>query len=348
MRRLVLVAIGLLAACKTPEAQENGATATGGDVGAPPVAAADTPGVTGNANRGADAGGEASRGTEAEPQDTSSYRTVETKEAFERIKSGADGEVGWGKSLGRFTYGFYGGAILSKERGDFSETDVFLRFKSDLSYEPERSDEGEIRDGKSSLDWDPDDIHSWIDISLTALPAKANVGGNEFLNSKKALTGSAGLDWRVLQWDPVDSYTVSVAPSAMVGLATFADSLTPEEQAADLDSVTSRWGIGLKFAGTPARGVTVKIKDEPEETWRHPNPLPRHFASFHYGDDDAIGPKRLMIDSALIVDEKSGLFVGFEANLGEGRDDVRVVFGFATALNNLFQAVQGLVPDVIK
>ena len=134
--------------------------------------------------------------------------------------------------------------------------------------------------------------------------------------------------------------TLRLAPSAFGSLQTFATALNEENTAADLrDDVTTRWGAGVRVLGIPGRTTGDT---------RHPNPLPRHFIGLYFGDDEAVGHHRLMVDSALILDEGTGFFVGFGASMGRGEDDVRVILGFATTLHNVFTALSGLVPEVLK
>lgn len=250
--------------------------------------------------------------------------------------------LGWGASIGRFTYGFYTGVSVSKEKEDFSKLDYFLRFRSDLTYESTLDHEAIA--GAKSRSWylDPNDLHTWLDLAFAGLPAKATDedDGQQFFESKKSFVGALGVDWRLLQWSPIENHTLVLAPSAFGSLQTFTDAIDAQNELADLRSgVTTRWGTGLRVMGIPGRT---------EGDTRHPNPLPRHFIGIYFGDDEAVGHHRLMIDSALILDEGTGFFVGFGASMGRGEDDVRVVFGFATTLHNVFTALNGLVPDVLK
>lgn len=250
--------------------------------------------------------------------------------------------LGWGASIGRFSYGFYTGVSVSKEKEDFSQLDYFLRFRSDLTYESTLDHEAKA--GARSRSWylDPNDLHTWLDLAFAGLPAKATdtTDGQQFFESKKSFVGALGVDWRLLQWSPIDNHTLVLAPSAFGSLQTFATALNEENTAADLrDDVTTRWGAGVRVLGIPGRTTGDT---------RHPNPLPRHFIGLYFGDDEAVGHHRLMVDSALILDEGTGFFVGFGASMGRGEDDVRVILGFATTLHNVFTALSGLVPEVLK
>jgi len=254
--------------------------------------------------------------------------------------------LGWGASIGRFTYGFYTGVSVSKEKEDFSKLDYFLRFRSDLSWESTQDEEAKQGARKGSCYLDVDDVHTWLDLAFAGLPAKAETSATpsaeaeQFFESKKSFVGALGIDWRLVQWSPIENHTLVLAPSGFGSLQTFADAIDEENKNADLrDSVTTRWGAGIRVMGIPGRT---------EGNTRHPNPLPRHFIGLYFGDDEAVGHHRLMVDSALILDEGTGFFVGFGASMGRGEDDVRVILGFATTLHNVFTALSGLVPEVLK
>jgi hypothetical protein len=242
----------------------------------------------------------------------------------------------WGISDGPYTYGFYTGVVLSQSRDDFSEQDFFLRFRSDLAL----TGVGEVsRDGSDCLFVSPTDLHTLLDLALTSASSEEqDATSQQFLDSRKSFRGSMSMDWRLfkrLESKPKKDGSrrgFALGPSAFYSVQSFREGVAPEAVNSTTENVTRAWGAGMRV---------MQFSYNPESP--EANPLPRHFLGVYYGDDQAIGNNRVFVESALLLDETYGLFIGFEANLGPGEDDLRVMVGVTTTLERITSAISQII-----
>lgn len=243
----------------------------------------------------------------------------------------------WGVSDGPYTYGFYTGVVLSQSRDDFSEQDFFLRFRSDLALTgtPKMS-----RPDSDRLFVSPTDFHTLLDLALTSASSQEeDATSQQFLDSRKSFRGSMSMDWRLfkrLESKSEDGETVrngfALGPSAFYSVQSFREDVDAAAVNSTTENVTRAWGAGMRVMQ-----FSVDSKKP------NANPLPRHFLGVYYGDDQAIGNNRVFVESALLLDKTYGLFIGFEANLGPGEDDLRIMVGVTTTLERITSAINQII-----
>lgn len=243
----------------------------------------------------------------------------------------------WGVSDGPYTYGFYTGVVLSQSRDDFSEQDFFLRFRSDLALTgtPKMS-----RPDSDRLFVSPTDFHTLLDLALTSASSQEeDATSQQFLDSRKSFRGSMSMDWRLfkrLESQSTDGETVrngfALGPSAFYSVQSFREDVDSAAVNSTTENVTRAWGAGMRVMQ-----FSVDSKKP------NANPLPRHFLGVYYGDDQAIGNNRVFVESALLLDKTYGLFIGFEANLGPGEDDLRIMVGVTTTLERITSAINQII-----
>ena len=241
----------------------------------------------------------------------------------------------WGVSDGPYTYGFYTGVVLSQSRDDFSEQDFFLRFRSDLALTgtPKMSTRDSDR-----LFVSPTDFHTLLDLALTSASSQEeDATSQQFLDSRKSFRGSMSMDWRLFKrlesalGDGVRN-GFALGPSAFYSVQSFREDVAPEAVNSTTENVTRAWGAGMRV---------MQFSFDAKKS--NANPLPRHFLGIYYGDDQAIGNNRVFVESALLLDRAYGLFIGFEANLGPGEDDLRVMVGLTTTLEQITGAINQII-----
>jgi hypothetical protein len=147
------------------------------------------------------------------------------------------------------------------------------------------------------------------------------------------------MDWRLfkrLESKAPDGGSVrngfTLGPSAFYSVQSFREDVDPAAVNSTTENVTRAWGAGMRVMQ-----FSVDSKKP------NANPLPRHFLGVYYGDDQAIGNNRVFVESALLLDKTYGLFIGFEANLGPGEDDLRVMVGVTTTLERITSAINQII-----
>ena len=120
--------------------------------------------------------------------------------------------------FGRVRYYFTGGAIVSKDRDDFSKTDLFMSFSLDKNYL--LSEHSRVR------------LNTYFDTRLTAMPVAEQQATtvDSFLATTKAAALQMGvyLPITTSEWRNRDAdYSLFVAPLAKVGFMTPTDTSDP-------------------------------------------------------------------------------------------------------------------------
>jgi len=267
-------------------------------------------------------------------------------------------EYDWGRVRGYFAAGM----IFSKERDDFSESDMFLDFTLDKNY--------------LSKDWGIfKNINTFFNARLTSIPVAAaeatetgdgngNGNGNgeggeaepcttpdceEFITSRKAAMMQAGIYfpmyWDFTRWNrrvvrPDDSYrdeenALFIAPLAKGGIMTITDGReTSEGQQFGGDDIFNFYSFGVMlghFRLPKSKNISpeliswMTLSAGRWENFEHRIPT---------GEKDPLGedifvrrrPWRIEALGRLKIPE-TPFIVGFDGNFGKGPDDLRFIFG---------------------
>jgi len=270
-------------------------------------------------------------------------------------------EYDWGRVRGYFSAGM----IFSKEREDFSQSDMFLDFTLDKNYV-----------AKPFLIFK--DLNTFFNARLTSIPvvekettatdgtppaAQDDCTGVEcetFLSSKKAAMMQAGI-YLPMYWDfttwfrrverPDKTYrweknALFIAPLAKGGIVTITgDRQTAEAQQFGGDDVFNFFSFGAMLGHFR---LHMRKKDGGKEYESNPNIAPEliswltlsagRWENFEIevptGDKDAMGndinvrrrPWRIEALGRLKIPE-TPFIIGFDGNFGKGPDDLRFLFG---------------------
>jgi hypothetical protein len=268
-------------------------------------------------------------------------------------------EYDWGRVRGYFSAGM----IFSKEREDFSQSDMFLDFTLDKNYI-----------AKPFLIFK--DFNTFFNARLTSIPVvekeTTETGGTPpaaqdectgvecetFLASKKAAMMQAGIYlpmyWGVTSWFRKvqrennfrwEKNALFIAPLAKGGIATITgDQQTAEGQRFGKDDVFNFFSFGAMLGHYR---LHTRINDNGDYE-NNPNIAPEliswltltagRWENFEIevptGDKDAMGndinvrqrPWRIEALGRLKIPE-TPFIVGFDGNFGKGRDDLRFLFG---------------------
>ncbi len=216
---------------------------------------------------------------------------------------------------GRVRAGFTAGVVWAKDGGEFARQDLYAAFEIDKTW---------TNPARGRATW-----NTFFETRLTALPTVDTVDGSggvaEALASRKAALAQMGVyapvvvsKWRVGE----EAHGLFVAPLAKAGVAT----LTGQDDVVSFFSLGSRLG---HYRLSPSRDEAHRMLSYLDVTaGRFENFGPRR-------------PWRLAVEGRLQV-PATPFQIGFDANLGRGRDDLR--FLFATRLNiaKLIHRLQGL------
>lgn len=231
---------------------------------------------------------------------------------------------------GRVRAYFAANVVFSKERDEFSQQDLGISFNLDKNWVW----------GKTL------NFNTYFEASLTAIPVKAKEGdpaptdpppppptetpGEAFLASKKAavLQGGAYLPWSAHSWiwsfDGKDN-ALFVAPIAKAGFQTITNGqVTAEADVFGKDDVFSFFSAGIRLGH-------FKLSDSPSiahELISYLDITPGKWENFEVVDTNGKRDNRMRvgIEGRLKI-PATPLLVGFDANLGKGKDDLRFVFG---------------------
>jgi len=265
--------------------------------------------------------------------------------------------IGEPSDFGRVRYYFTGGAMASKDREEFSKTDLFISFSLDKNYL--LSERGRVR------------LNSYFDIKLTAIPVAERPATDldSFLASKKAAALAVGfyLPITTTQWrNPGADYSLFVAPLAKVGFLTPTD--TSDTAIVNPNKFFTVYGLGARL------GHFREFRDDngraPEllssidfvvgrfgnfETYRDETPIlqAEHLVAESYTTPGYVRKRlsRLEVEGMLII-PGTPFLVGFNANIGLARqhepgfslvrDDLRFLFGARFDARRLMQKFSGL------
>jgi hypothetical protein len=267
-------------------------------------------------------------------------------------------------SWGRARAYFSGGVTFSKERNDFSKQDLSISFVIDKTWlqaadfelgAPKATRDGflalaaiqrqaiadsvsEGRDPTRSRGmWRIRQLNSFFDARVTALPVAVQTGGSDvatreqFLGTRKGALLQVGIYAPIYgpqtAWEHNGSvHALFLAPVVRGGIATIAEGDEPEDTQiapGDLDDVHQFWSVGLGLGLYRLTGTTnqaPELINYLHATWGRAE-------AFDFMENGVIErPIRLFVEGRLMV-PNTALQVGFDANLGDGRDDVRFVFG---------------------
>lgn len=270
----------------------------------------------------------------------------------------------WGRARAYFS----GGVVFSQERDEFSQQDLFLAFVMDKAWLQREDPDPETREGQI----DPPARHRWVwprqfntffDVRLTALPvvaastdasdtANATTRAaaaattpdtvDQFVSSRKGALAQIGayapFYGAATTWQRADGpHALFIAPVFRVGFQTIPNGgQSNEARAIGADNVFKFWsggfGVGLlRLTGT--RDRAPEVISYLHLTWGH-------YEAFESlaSTGTSVRPAkslRTVAEGRLKIPE-TPLQVGFDANLGEGRDDVRFSFGVRFDIGDLF------------
>lgn len=240
-------------------------------------------------------------------------------------------------ALGRFRFGIMTGAMISQKRNNFSDTDLFLRFLGDTTWQgnPRAPRQGDT-------DVQLSNVHSQISLTFETIPDVTP--GDDFTHSEKALTLEGALDWRIFGWNldnETDATTgeitydrLSVGPLVKTGLQTITEDRDP---ASDLDSVNHYTAFGIRVAEEVRSSKVI-------------NPGLFRYLDLTRGTVENFDGERWLFEGVLRAnltqdaqdEEARTWFIGFKANLGSGPDDLRIFIGTDNALQYLASVVEGI------
>jgi hypothetical protein len=244
---------------------------------------------------------------------------------------------------GRFRADLLGGVVVSQRNGDFSQTSVYLRFVGDTAWGNPWKVAEESRDKVRA---NSSDFHTWIDLSLvpipTEKPATSGTTTQEVVDSKKAATGSLGMDWRFVQLPDIGGHRFFVGPTARAGIQT----ITEDNSAAKstgVNTVNNYFGGGIRL-GEYLPSLTAR-EGEPKF-----NPKLFRYVDVTYGNYQNFGTKRVTVEAMLRfkpTDSDISYFIGSRGIFGPGKDDLQIMAGIDVSFGKLSKIIKGLVPSFL-
>lgn len=256
---------------------------------------------------------------------------------------------------------FAGGVVFSKERDDFSKQDLSVSFSIDKTWLqatdfelgapkaardhfnslPEaRRDaiRAQLREGRDPTGprgrWWFRQLNSFFDARVTALPVAVEGEGSDVATQEQFLGSRKGALLQIGVYAPMYGpqtawqhdgaiHTLFVAPVFRGGVSTIVDDDDAETSPADMDDVHQFWSAGF---GVGLYRLTGTTNQAPElinylhMTWGRAE-------AFEFVENgERQRPIRVFVEGRLMI-PNTAMQVGFDANLGDGRDDVRFVFG---------------------
>jgi hypothetical protein len=281
-------------------------------------------------------------------------------------------------SWGRARAYFSGGVIFSKARSDFSEQDMVLTFTIDKSIiqKPDfrmranqaskaaaiakRMAEG-LTAATATIEVDQEaasvgrisfrQLNTVFDTRLTALPVLTDgttASAPQFVDSKKGALMQIAV--YAPFYGPQSSWvhdgtvnTFFIAPLFRGGIQTIIgeDGVQTTNAKGEPDDVyrfvTAGFAVGhQKLSGTTDQ--TPEMISYLHMSWGYAE-------AFDYRDGDGVlhTPVRMLVEGRLKV-PYTGLQVGFDANLGDGRDDIRFIFGTRFDIGEALSRIRGFEP----
>jgi hypothetical protein len=272
-------------------------------------------------------------------------------------------------SWGRARAYFAAGVVFSKENGDFSQQDLALTFaidkswlqKADFTLPGDRAFRQLNRNqGAGSGKWTLRQVNTVFDSRLTSLPVVApttNAAAGEdgdggaatpaepdFVSSRKGAVMQVGI--YAPFYGPQTSWvhdgavnTLFVAPVMRAGVQTIVgdDSAGTKNLEGQPDDVFNFWSFGFAIGHQRLSGTTNQTPEVISYlhlTWGKAE-------AFKYQDKDknVLNPTRLMVEGRLKIPD-TPMQIGFDANLGEGHDDLRFIFGTRFDIGALFERLK--------
>lgn len=218
---------------------------------------------------------------------------------------------------GNFSWQVLAGAEMSNRNASFSSVSGYARFLGDTAFAPE-----------SRGCFTPGNVHGIVDISFSTIPVQDST--TSFAESKKALTGSVGLDWLMLQSKQgADGHRIQGGIAGRLGVQSIDG---------QLDDLSVGGGSGQEFWG-----VGMTIRTSPAFRYSDRNPMPYAYLTILWGEYDTLSGHAFTFDGVIrfVPDQQSeltandpwGLFVGLRAVVNpDGDDDLRFQVGVQDGL----------------
>jgi hypothetical protein len=198
----------------------------------------------------------------------------------------ADGPGDDIKDWGPLNWEINTGAQFSQNRGSFSETDFYLEYLGDTLLWPSKEPTGPGLALKKSS------FHLLLSLEMARAPsATASTDAVDFLTSRRSVTGSMGLEWRLARF----GFEGGCFPIGLVG---FSGLQTPVKELSAMNSGYVFWNSGLRMQYVP---------DDKESA----NPSSIFCFDVLWGDYHTIGSRRLTCEGWLNLTRR--LNIGFRA-----------------------------------
>ncbi len=236
---------------------------------------------------------------------------------------------------GRVRSNFSTGAIISEQNEQFSKVDLYLGFNMDVNW---------FKSASTSSSTGGKLFNTFVNARLTAIPVTGNreKDGEEdklevLLNSRKAVLLQAGfyvpyyhksMAWQVKDAADKDvNYAVFVAPGGRIGFQTATGEIgTADAKKIHENSFFGFYGIGLRFghyklsSDANIAPELISYLDWTVGKWDN-------FEVFKEDGINTRKPLRHLFEGRLKVPGTRIVQVGFDANVGDGIDDLRFLFG---------------------
>lgn len=265
-------------------------------------------------------------------QDVEGVRSDAAKATVEKAS-----EFEWGRVRASFT----SGVEFSKEREDFSKQNLFLKFLIDKRWT-----------GKQTKKLA---VHSFFDATLASIPKSNETSSSQvdsaFLTSRKAAIFQGGLYLPVTLsgWDFKDGRnTLFLAPIFKAGLQTITEeNPVPDEDRLDVeqDDVFNMWAAGVRIGHFNFSDTRLGYPD----LISYLDLTYGKFENFELGFPvlDELGNPRTVFETrgrwsfeGRLKLPQIPLYLGFNANVGKGPDDVRFFFGTRFDVGKLLKILQ--------
>lgn len=268
-------------------------------------------------------------------------------------------------SWGRARAYFAGGVVFSKDRGEFSQQDLAVTLAVDKSWlqkadfelpaeKGARDAAGGRASGRGTGKWYPRQLNSFFDTRLTALPivvtdaATATTKEQQFVNSRKGASLQIGA--YAPSYGPQTSWvhegavnTFFVAPLFRAGIQTISgpDGQPTVNARGEPDDVFHYMAAGFAIGHQKLSGSTDQTPEMisyihftwgKSEAFEHKSPDP--------AVKEPVNPIRTMVEARLKI-PYTAMQIGVDTNLGEGRDDVRFIFGTRFDIGQAISRVKG-------
>lgn len=271
------------------------------------------------------------------------------------------GQSGSGRLRTEFTFGF----ILSKEREEFSQTDLYLDFSLDATWRQPESD-------SSNWHWL---FNTFFAVRLTSIPVVVDTGTetpepadppdetdsiSSFIASKKGVLMQLGFyaPWYRESWtwpdegDSGETNALFFAPLVKFGFQSITEEIKTIRD--DPDDLFESRAVGVRFGHLKYQGDTgdgielVSYLDLTFGKWENfevcvgkvKQPTPTSC-----GDAPAGGTKvsnfRTGIEGRLKIDSTVPIILGIDINTGRDRDDVRFIVGTRFNVATLIEKLSG-------